>query len=160
YIDQNRQPPRIQQWSVDVQHEVSRINTAFSVGYMGARGDHLGLGGSGDGLVNINQLDPRYLTLGSALQDQLPNPFYGIPQAGAFSMSPTIARGQLLRPFPQFGNVLAHQTSAGRSMYNAVVVEATRRPANGWGGRVSYTWSRLKDNQYGQSNFWSTNSSG
>src|SRR5262249_49918758 len=121
---------------------------------------HLGLGGSGDGLVNINQLDPKYLALGSALQDQVPNPFYGIAAAGGFSLSPTIARGQLLRPYPQFGNVVAHQVSEGRSMYHALVLELNRRPSKGIGGRVSYTWSRLKDNQYGQSNFWSRLNSG
>ena len=160
FNDQNRQSPRIQQWSVDLQRELPGGNTALSVGYMGARGDHLGLGGSNDGLVNINQLDPQFLTLGSALQQQVANPFFGIPQAGAFSLSPTIARGQLLRPFPQFANVIAHQVSDGRSMYHAAVVELTRRQTKGVGGRVSYTYSRLKDNQFGQANFWSRLNSG
>src|SRR5262245_45057767 len=155
YNDQNRQSPRIQQWSVDLQRELPGGHTAVSVGYMGARGDHLGLGGSGDALVNINQLDPKFLSLGSALQEQVPNPFFGIAAAGAFSLSPTISRGQLLRPYPQFGNVIAHQVSEGRSMYHAFVAELTRRLSKGVGGRVSYTWSRLKDNQYAQSNFWS-----
>jgi len=160
FNDQNRQSPRIQQWSVDLQRELPGGNTALSVGYMGARGDHLGLGGSNDGLVNINQLDPQFLALGSALQQQVANPFFGIPQAGAFSLSPTIARGQLLRPFPQFANVIAHQVSDGRSMYHAAVVELTRRQTKGVGGRVSYTYSRLKDNQFGQANFWSRLNSG
>jgi hypothetical protein len=160
FIDQNRQSPRIQQWSVDLQRELPDGRTAVTIGYMGARGDHLGLGGSSDGLVNINQLDPQYLALGTALQDQVPNPFFGVAQAGPFSQSPTIARGQLLRPFPQFGNVIARQVSAGRSMYHALVLELNRRVAKGIGGRVSYTWSRLKDNQFGQGNFWSRLNSG
>ncbi len=29
---------------------------------------------------------------------------------------------------------------------------------NGWGGRVNYTYSRLKDNQFGETNFFSANS--
>src|SRR5207249_6203571 len=72
-----------------------------------------------------------------------------------FSQSATIARGQLLRPFPQFGNVIARQVSAGRSMYHALVIEVNRRMSKGIGGRASYTRSRLMDNQFGQGNFWS-----
>ena len=52
---------------------------ALTVGYMGARNDHPGLGGSNDTAVNINQLDPEYLALGSALNDAVPNPFFGDP---------------------------------------------------------------------------------
>ncbi len=159
FIDQERGSPRVQQFSIDLQREVAR-DIALSVGYMGARGDDLALGGSGDGLVNINQLDPRHLALGSLLNEQVPNPFFGIADAGPFSRSPTIARGQLLRPFPQFGNVIARQVSAGKSRYHAVVLSADRRLTNGWGGRFSYTWSRLKDNQYGEANFFSRLNSG
>jgi trimeric autotransporter adhesin len=160
FVSQDRRSPRVQQWSIDLQRELPGHQTVVSVQYMGARGDHLGLGGSSDALVNINQLDPKYLALGSALNAQVPNPFFGVAQAGAFSASPTIAAGQLLRPFPEFGNVIEHQLSAGRSMYHAIVFEANRRAGTGWGGRVSYTYSRLKDNQYAQSNFWSRNNAG
>ncbi len=160
FIDQNRQSPRIQQWSADLQRELPDGDTTVSIGYMGARGDRLGLGGSSDGLVNINQLEPRHLALGTALQDQVPNPFFGLADAGPFSQSQTIARGQLLRPFPQFGNVIARQVSAGRSMYHAIVLQVNRRFAHGFGARASYTWSRLKDNQFGQGNFWSRLNSG
>ena len=93
---------------LDIQRELPG-KTAVSVTYMGTRGDNLS---SGSGL-NINQLDPKYLDAGAALNAQVPNPFFGIAQAGAFSTSPTIARGQLLRPFPQFGNVLQLQESNG-----------------------------------------------
>ena len=31
-----------------------------------------------------------------------------------------------------------------------------KRISNGWGGRVNYTYSRLKDNQFGESNFFSS----
>jgi hypothetical protein len=160
FVAHDRQSPRIQQWSLDLQRELPGHHSVVSVKYMGARGDHLGLGGSGDGLVNINQLDPMYLVLGNALNTQVPNPFFGLTQAGASSLTPTIAQGQLLRPFPEFGNVIEHQLSAGRSMYHAIVLEANRRAANGWGGRVGYTYSRLKDNQYAQGNFWSRNNAG
>lgn len=38
----------------------------------------------------------------------MPNPFFGNPAFGALSTQPNTTRGQLLRPYPQFGNVFAH----------------------------------------------------
>ena len=40
-------------------------------------------------------------------------------------------------------------------LYHAGIVEWTRRPSHGWGGRASYTYSVLKDNQIGETNFYS-----
>ena len=74
---------------------------------------------------------------------------------GAFSTPSSIARGQLLRPYPQFGNVFAHQVSAGRSRYHSLTVDGQRRLRGGWGADVNYTWSRLDDNVVGEFNFFS-----
>ena len=71
--------------------------------------------------------------------------------------SSTIARRELLRPFPQFGDILMRQHTAGRSQYHAVVVKGEKRILHGWGGRVSYTYSRLMDNQFGETNFMQPN---
>ena len=62
----------------------------MSLGYSGSRGDDLSYGGSSTAFININQLDPKYLSLGTALTQQVPNPFVGIPEAGPFATSPTI----------------------------------------------------------------------
>ena len=35
------------------------------------------------------------------------------------------------------------------------VLKFEKRMSNGWGGRVNYTYSRLKDNQFGETNFFS-----
>src|SRR5207247_1679869 len=47
YVDQNGTAPRVQQFSVDLQRELSG-NQAILISYVGARGDDLGLGGSND----------------------------------------------------------------------------------------------------------------
>jgi hypothetical protein len=154
YVDQNSSAPRVQQYSVDLQRELPG-SQSISVGYMGSRGDHLSLGGSSDVGVNINQLDPKYLTLGTALNQSLPNPFFGIANAGPLASQTTLTRAQLLRPYPEFGNVLARHVLEGKSRYNAVVFEWAKRVTHGWGGRISYTYSVLKDNQIGQANFYS-----
>src|SRR5207302_7927233 len=128
---------------------------SITVSYVGARGDHLSLGGTNDIGINFNQLDPKYMAVGSALNDRLPNPFFGNANAGPFASQATLSRAQLLRPYPQFGNILARHVLEGKSQYNAGVIEWSKRPSHGWGGRVSYTYSVLKDNLIGQTNFYS-----
>ncbi len=153
FIDQNAKPGYVHQYSVDYQWELPAGNV-ISIGYQGSRSERLTLGGTSDATVNINQLDPSYLSLGTALQQLVPNPFFGITAFGNFSRSATIARGQLLRPFPQFGDVLAHRSNLGQSRYNALVVKWDRRLET-WGAGVNYTYSRLMDNQFGESNSFS-----
>jgi hypothetical protein len=156
YVDQNGKAPRVQQYSVDVQRELGG-NMALLVSYVGARGDHLGLGGSNDAAININQLDPKYMALGTAaLNATLPNPFLGNPAfAGtAFFSQATLQRRQLLRPYPQFQDIFARHVTEGKNRYNAAVIEWSKRVSHGIGGRVSYTYSVLKDNQFAESNFY------
>ncbi|HYR43448.1 MAG TPA: TonB-dependent receptor [Terriglobia bacterium] len=161
YVDQNRQAPRVHQYSLDVQRELPG-DMAIKIGYVGSRSDHLGLGGSADTPVNINQVDPKYLSLGSALAQQITNPFLGRPELAGTSLgsSATLSRAQLLRPYPQFLDINARQVTEGRSRYNAAVIEWTKRLTHGWGGRFSYTYSVLKDNQVGETNFYSDVSPG
>jgi len=159
YVDQNSTAPRVQQYSVDLQRELPG-SQAITVSYVGSRGDKLGLGGSADTPVNINQLDPKYMALGARLNDVLPNPFFGNVNAGPLASQATLTRAQLLRPYPQFLNVNARHVLEGKSRYNAAVVEWTKRTTGGWGGRVSYTYSVLKDNLVGEDNFYSPISPG
>ena len=143
------------QFSVDLQRQLPG-NMGLTVSYMGARSDHIGLGGSNDIGVNINQLDPKYLALGSAALDaQLPNPFLNNPNVPRSLSTPaTLSRARLLRPFPQYGQINARQVTEGLSRYHAAVFELTKRMSNGFGGRFSYTYSQLKDNQVGEGNFY------
>jgi hypothetical protein len=92
------------------------------------------------------------------LRQSVPNPFFGIAAAGELGTSPTIQQGQLLRPFPEFGNIFMHETTAGgrRQYHAATFVLDKRTGARGWGGRLSYTFSRTMDNQFGQDNVYQT----
>ena len=155
YVNESRQSPRVQEYSIDIQRELPG-KMAVSVTYLGTRGDNLSIGSG----VNINQLDAKYLEMGAGLNAQVANPFFGIPQAGAFSTSPTIARGQLLRPFPQFGNILELQASDGRSRYRGVIVQLNRRQSKGVALRFNYTWSQLFDNQVSESGSFASGNQG
>jgi hypothetical protein len=53
--------------------------------------------------------------------------------------------------------VLARQSTGARTRYNAGIIEFQKRVMHGWGGRFSYTYSRLMDNQFGETNSYSRN---
>ena len=160
-IDQSKKAPYVQQLSVDYQYQLTDT-VAVSAGYAHARGDNLGLGGTNDAIVNINQIRPEVAAQYTPAQllESVPNPFFGVEGFGGFSDRATIQRGQLLRPFPQFGDVNLLHVTEGRSRYNAFILKLDKRMSSGWGGRVNYTYSRLMDNQYAESNHYAQRGSG
>lgn len=153
FVDQESRPGQVHQYSVDYTRELAG-GIAVSVGYSGSRSNHMPVGGTVDATVNINQIDPKYLSLGSALLDLVPNPFAGNAAFGNLANSAT-TRGQLLRPFPQFDNVLAHRVTDARTRYNAMTLRFDKRVRNNWGVNANYTFGRLMDNQFGESNTYS-----
>ena len=161
FIDQDKGAPIVHQYSVDLQRELPG-EMAITVGYQGATGRDLGFAGTNNVSLNINQIDPdvarqRFPAPGggwdaAALRQQVPNPFFGIAQAGELGTRATVPAGQLLRPFPQFGDVnMFERTDGGKRQYHAVTLVLDKRLGRQWwGGRYSYTWSRLEDNQFGE----------
>jgi hypothetical protein len=156
FIDPNKGAPRVQQYSADFQRELGG-GVSISLGYTGLTGSNLGWGGSTNALININQIDPKYQTLVPDTLKAVPNPFFGVASAGQFASQSTIALGQLLRPFPEFGNVYMQQSTGARSQYNAGIFQIRKRVTGVWGGNFSYTYSRLNDNQWGESNYYTSN---
>jgi trimeric autotransporter adhesin len=166
YVDQNKGDPKVHQYSFDVQRELPGA-MAITIGYIGATGRDIGFFGTTSGSININQIDPAVARAAfpgpngtwnaAALRAQVPNPFFGIPGTGEFGSRATIAAGQLLRPFPQFGNINQFErTAGGRRQYHAATFVLDKRVARSWGGRLSYTWSRTEDNQFGQTSTYQT----
>lgn len=145
FNDQFAPSPYMQQWSLDIQHELGN-NVAIKIAYLGSKGTDLWIGGTGDSRVNLNQLDPSYLALGSALNDPVPNPFFGDSRFGSLAESDTIAQGQLLRPYPQFKDIWQHHNGSGKSLYNAFRFEIEKRFRGNFGARVNYTYSRTNSN--------------
>ena len=150
FVDPNKTAPYVHQYSVDMQRELVG-NLSATVAYIGSTGRRLTVQGN----VNINQVDPKYIGLGSALTQTVPNPFFGNPNAGTFASRATIERNQLLRPYPQFLNVNQAETNLGKSQYHAGVISLRKR-MTWWGGGFSYTYSRLTDNQFGQGNYYTS----
>jgi hypothetical protein len=157
FVDQFRESAYVHQYSADLQYELAR-STVVSVGYVGARSEKLSVGGTNSNTVNINQLDRSFLSQGTRLLEQVPNPMFGNAAFGALGRQATVPRGQLLRPFPQFLDIFAHQVSAGFSRYHSMILKFERRITRGWGANINYTFSRNKDNLFGEVNYFSNNS--
>jgi trimeric autotransporter adhesin len=152
-IDQNAKSPYVQQYSVDLQHELPR-NIAVSVGYIGSRSNNLTWSGTNNAFLNINQLPTQFQSLGAALNDAVPNPFLGTPLARGALSGATVTRGQLLRPYPQFTDVQLRRSAGARAQYNSAVLKFERRISGGWGARINYTFSSTKDNQVQETSFF------
>ena len=67
------------------------------------------------------------------------NPFAGLLPGTSFN-NPTIARPQLLRPYPQFGDIRTTNND-GKSWYNSAQVGLQKRFSQGYTLGVSYTYS-------------------
>ncbi len=158
FVDQEARSAYVQQYSADLQVELP-MQFVVSVGYVGSRSERLGTGGTNNVGININQLPASAQALGSQLQQQVPNPFFGNAAFGALSRNATVSRGQLMRPYPQFTDVTALRAGLARARYNALVLKLERRFSSGWAANVNYTLSHTRDNQVGEGNFFSNRSS-
>jgi hypothetical protein len=73
----------------------------------------------------------------------VPNPFRGLLPGTSFNAA-TIARSQLLRPFPQFGNVRTFDDD-GTSRYNSAQFKVEKRFTRGYTVLAAYTWSKYTE---------------
>jgi hypothetical protein len=128
-------------YSFDLQYQISQ-SAVVELGYSGTQGRKLLLGSS----YNLNQLDPKYLSLGTALNDQVANPFFGIIPSGPLAGA-TVPRNQLLRPYPQFTNVtLSGDTPAATAHFNALNAKYNQRFSEGLSALITFQWSKAIDN--------------
>jgi hypothetical protein len=113
----------------------------FTLGYIGQAAQDLHSGF----LSNINNLSPKYFSLG----DKLSIPGYTLPLGGSSNgvnapySTFTGALGQALRPFPQYDYIAGDccLENLGHSSYDALVTSLERRFHDGLNLQASYTWS-------------------
>ncbi len=138
-VRQQRLPYQMQ-WSLDVQRQLP-WQSMIEIGYAGSSGVALPSG------VQYNQLPLEYMSMGTALNQTVANPFYEIITDPTSSLSrPTVQRGQLLRPFPQFTSMSANQAPVGHSSYHAMQMRVERRFSEGLAVLFAWTHSKLIDN--------------
>ncbi len=127
-----------QQWNLTLQYS-PRNNWLIEGAYLGNKGTHLE-----QFTNNIDQLNPTLLSLGNALNNQVPNPYYGLIANGQLS-TPTITMQQSLLPFPQFTSVSGGYYYPGASFYNAFTLKVEKRLSQGFSILLSYANSKLLD---------------
>ena len=138
----SNQTPRMQQWNVNVQRELPG-NFVAEVAYLGSKGTNLLIGESG---LAFAQVDPSFLSLGTTLQDQVPNPFYGIITNPSSPLRfETVSRNRLMRPFPQYDGVSAFRVPGAKSIYHAFTGRLDKRFSGGLSLLAAYTFGQLQD---------------
>jgi len=143
-VENFRPTPYVEQWSLGFQYELTP-NNSFDVTYVGNHGVKLLFT-----FLEKNQLPPNLLALGNQLLDAVPNPFFGhITSSGCGLDQPTVPRGQLLRPFPEFCSVQNPQAPAAFSNYNSVQFTFNHRWSQGMQFLASFTISKYLDNAEG-----------
>jgi Carboxypeptidase regulatory-like domain len=127
-----------QQWNLDIQRELPGA-FLFDIAYAGMKGDKLPID------IQLNQLPEQYMALGPLLLERVPNPFVGLISVGMLS-EPTVTRGQLLRPFPQFGGINVRAVHEGSSIYHSLQTKVEKRFSRGFSLLGAYTLSRVLTN--------------
>jgi hypothetical protein len=129
-------PPYFQNWSFGVQRELAE-NLLLEADYVGVKGTRLGTA-----LIQPNELNPSYLSLGNLLTAPvtsaaaqaagIPIPYPGFTGSVA----------QALRPFPQYLTITNLSNPNGDSTYHALQMKMERRISHGLTGVVAYAWSK------------------
>lgn len=138
--------PQILTWTFSIQRELAR-NLSFEGTYVGSHSTHLILGGS---LSNMNTLDPKNLSLGNLLFQDISSSAaasagYSSPYP-AFITQPTHTVGQSLRTYPQYQNVSEEWGPRGISRFNSLQLKVTKRYSSGLTLLAFYTWSKNMTN--------------
>jgi len=145
-----RASPYVEQWMFGFQYSPTRRD-AVEVSYLGNHGVKMVTGNG----VNLNQLNPKYLSLGTAaLLNPVSNPLAS--QSAAFAGSPcsldqpNVPAFQLLLPMPQYcDGVGSSFAPVGSSSYNALQTRYTHRVSNGLTVMATYTFAKFLSNVSG-----------
>ena len=151
----------VQNWSLEIQHQIAP-DLILSVGYVGNHATHLN-----SNLQQLNAIDPKYLSLGTKLDDPV---LSAEGQATLATLGITVPAwfetlygpsgndlvGQLLLPFPQYQsggpgtaggiNTNCCLENLGQSTYNALQAKLERHFRNGLNVLASYTYSKTLTN--------------
>jgi hypothetical protein len=138
--------PYMQRWMLDLQREL-RKGILLDVSYVGNRGTKLLISRQLDPIPSqyLSTLPVRNNTVNANLTANVTNPFANVADfAGSGFTGPTIARSQLLKPFPQFTGVTASLPS-GSSWYHSLRTLVESRFAAGYRIQFTYTFSKFME---------------
>lgn len=131
------------QWSFGFKYQTS-ANSELEIGYTGVRGRHLLFGNPG---MDLTQMNPKYLSLGPTLLNNVTNPFASvITNPNLYLAQPEVAYNQLLRPFPEYTYLQQTRSEPGAdSQFDALNVKYTHSFSHGIDSITTYQWSKSLD---------------
>ena len=138
----------VQQWNLAVQRELTS-NLSFEVAYVGSHIVHVGIPDANLNQVPVSALPAESTPGGVAalkvLQAKVPNPYYlQIPTSSTIG-GKTVAKAQLLKPYPRFQNIAFYRNNTGTTNFNAIEAKVEQRFSRGLTLLASYTHSKLID---------------
>jgi hypothetical protein len=143
FVPVQRNNGQSQRWQLSMEREIPG-QWLFELAYIGNHAYDLTTE------TDILNAIPRSFLSTSTVRDQstidfltasVPNPFQGLAP-GTNLDSATVQRQQLLRPFPQFGNIRT-RCDDGSSIYHAAQMRVEKRFTQGYTLLANYTWSKL-----------------
>lgn len=149
----------VQQWNAVVSRHLAR-NLVLDVAYAGNHGVRLPYR-----FVNINQIPKEFLTYARAnfasardvngvaatnvsqfFNQQIVNPFFGLSNnPNSVLRNATVARGQLLKAYPQYNDPVLFNPHIGASKFHSLQVKLEKRFSDGLSANASYVWSKVLD---------------
>lgn len=140
-----------QQWNLNIQKELPG-NMVFDIGYVGSKNTGI----QANELRKLNQLDPKYLSIGDPLTTWINNDA-SVPAAiraagGRYPWGNSgewIPAWQLLTPFPHliyWSDIYSAFSPLGFSTYHALQIQMNKRYSQGLQFLSNYTWSKSIDN--------------
>ena len=136
--------PRIHQYNLTISREITR-NLAVEASYVGSQTRGLAVSTLANSGHNINAISAENMARGAAyLQAQVTNPFAGVlpdtTRNGA-----TIQRQELLRPYPEFGDITENSLGIGKAWYNSLQLIVQKRLSRGLTFTSAYTYSKTME---------------
>src|SRR4030095_15535060 len=102
---------------------------------------------------NLNQVDPRIgYSKGAAVSANVPNPFYNLLPAdkmpGQIRTQQNIGITQLLRLYPQYGDIQQRLAGLSHNRYQALQLQVQRGFLNGFNLLAGYNYNRERNEEY------------
>lgn len=132
---------RVQQWTINLQRQLPK-NVVFEARYVGWKAQ-----GLFSTLENLNQADPKYLSLGSTLTANINSPAaiaagIKVPYAG---FNGSVA--QALRPFPQYQRIGSLYEALGQGNHHSLQLQVQNRLSKDLLFLTNYVWAKTLTDQ-------------
>jgi hypothetical protein len=145
-LSNERENPQFKRYVVGVQHELP-FGIGIEATFVGAKGSNLAVARQIN-YIPLAHLNTQTTSFSQSVSDFLSanvsNPFRNLVPSNAAYNGSTIARRNLLTPYPQFGNITLTEYN-GTNTYYALQLQVVKRFTKGLSLNASYTRSREKE---------------